>query len=76
MKAITKLYIRVVFFLNFTQILALTYPGYERFSSRCSDTSSEKGELRDMEIKIDETYHVANCCYPQYVHEVLGMKER
>ena len=25
-----------------------------------------------MEIKIDETYHVASCCYPQYVHEVLG----
>ena len=25
-----------------------------------------------MEIKIDETYHVASCCCPQYVHEVLG----
>ena len=25
-----------------------------------------------MEIKIDETYHVASCCFPQYIHEVLG----
>ena len=25
-----------------------------------------------MEIKTDETYHVASCCCPQYVHEVFG----
>ena len=24
----------------------------------------------EMEIKIDETYHVASCCYPKYAHEV------
>ena len=23
-----------------------------------------------MEIKIDETYHVASCCCPLYAHEV------
>ena len=23
-----------------------------------------------LEIKIDETYHVASCCCPYYVHEV------
>ena len=27
-----------------------------------------------MEIKIDETYHVARCCCPQYVYVVLGKK--
>ena len=25
-----------------------------------------------MEIKIDETYHVASCCFSQYVQDVLG----
>ena len=25
-----------------------------------------------MEIKIDETYHVASCCCPKFAHEVSG----